>query len=150
MDVKFKQQSSHMIETNWITALLGGMFIGLSATLLLAFNGRIAGISGIFTGAVQFRGDQGWRWLFLIGMIIGGAFYEFVLAAQPTPTSTFSPIAMITGGFLVGFGTRMGNGCTSGHGVCGLGRLSTRSLVAVLAFMATAMLTIFVTRHLLF
>lgn len=139
-----------MIETNWITALLGGMLIGLSATLLLAFNGRIAGISGIFTGAVQFGGDQGWRWLFLMGMIIGGAFYEFILAAQPTPTSTFSPIAMIIGGFLVGFGTRMGNGCTSGHGVCGLGRLSTRSFVAVLTFMATAILTVFVTRHLLF
>jgi uncharacterized membrane protein YedE/YeeE len=136
-----------MAEFNWITALLGGMLIGISATLLLAFNGRIAGISGMVNGAITFAASEAWRWLFIVGMIVGAALYEYGFAPQPTPTSTFAPFAMIIGGFLVGFGTRMGNGCTSGHGVCGLGRLSGRSLVAVLTFLATAFITVFLTRH---
>ena len=82
-------------------------------------------------------------------MLLGGVLYEYGLASQPTPTATLTPWAMIIGGFLVGFGTRMGSGCTSGHGVCGLGRLSMRSLVAVITFMITAILTVFVVRHLL-
>lgn len=138
-----------MAAFNSITALSGGVLIGISATLLLAFNGRIAGISGIINGAITFSKDAGWRWLFILGMILGGMLYEYGLASQPTPTSTFAPWAMLIGGFLVGFGTRMGSGCTSGHGVCGLGRLSLRSLVAVLTFMAAAMLTVFVVRHVL-
>lgn len=139
-----------MTAFNWVTALRGGILIGVSATLLLAFNGRIAGISGIVNGAITFAKDQGWRWLFVLGMVLGGGLYEYGLAPQSTPTSTFAPWAMIIGGFLVGFGTRMGSGCTSGHGVCGLGRLSLRSLVAVLTFMTTAILTVFVVRHVLF
>jgi uncharacterized protein len=139
-----------MAEFNWVTALMGGVLIGSSATILLAFNGRIAGISGIVNGAITFAKDEVWRWVFLLGLLLGGALYEYGLASQPTPTSTFVPWAMIIGGFLVGFGTRMGSGCTSGHGVCGLGRLSTRSLVAVLTFLSTAMLTVFVVRHVLF
>jgi uncharacterized membrane protein YedE/YeeE len=138
-----------MAEFNWITATVGGVLIGISATLLLAFNGRIAGISGIVNGAITFAFDEVWRWIFLLGMLLGGAIYEYGLAPQPTPTSTFVPWAMVVGGFLVGFGTRMGSGCTSGHGVCGLGRLSSRSLVAVLTFLATAILTVFVVRHVL-
>jgi uncharacterized protein len=138
-----------MAEFNWITATVGGVLIGISATLLLAFNGRIAGISGIVNGAITFAKDEVWRWIFLLGMLLGGAIYEYGLAPQPTPTSTFAPWAMVVGGFLVGFGTRMGSGCTSGHGVCGLGRLSSRSLVAVLTFLATAILTVFVVRHVL-
>jgi uncharacterized membrane protein YedE/YeeE len=133
-----------------MTALMGGVLIGISATLLLGFNGRIAGISGIVNGAIPpFAKDAGWRWLFILGMLLGGGFYEYGLAAAPTPISTFSPGAMIIGGLLVGFGTRMGSGCTSGHGVCGLGRLSLRSLVAVLTFLVTAMVTVFVVRHVL-
>lgn len=138
-----------MAEFNWITALLGGMLIGVSATILLAFNGRIAGISGIVNGAIRFATGEGWRWIFIIGMLAGGALYEYGLAPQSTPTSLFAPWAMI-GGFLVGFGTRMGSGCTSGHGVCGLGRLSPRSLVAVLTFLTTSIVTVFVMRHALF
>jgi uncharacterized protein len=138
-----------MAEFNWITALVGGVLIGISSTILLAFNGRIAGISGIVNGAITFAKADIWRWVFLLGMVLGGAIYEYGLATQPTPTSTFVPAAMIIGGFLVGFGTRMGSGCTSGHGVCGLGRLSTRSLVAVLTFLSTAMLTVFIVRHVL-
>lgn len=138
-----------MAEFNWVSALLGGALIGISATVLLAFNGKIAGISGIVNGAMRFERSEVWRWLFLIGMLAGGALYEYGLASQPTPTSTFSPWAMVIGGLLVGFGTRMGSGCTSGHGVCGLGRLSARSLAAVLTFLATGFVTVFVTRHLL-
>lgn len=138
-----------MAEFNWITALFGGVLIGLSATLLLAFNGRIAGISGMVNGAITFTHKQVWRWMFILGMLLGGIIYEYGLAPQPTSTSTFAPWAMIVGGFLVGFGTRMGSGCTSGHGVCGLGRLSLRSLVAVLTFLITAILTVFVMRHVL-
>ena len=136
-----------MMEFSWITALLGGMLIGLSATILLAFNGRIAGISGIVNGAIRFAAGEGWRWIFIFGMLAGGALYEYLLAPQPTPTSLFAPWAMILGGFLVGFGARMGSGCTSGHGVCGLGRLSPRSLVAVLTFLTTGMVTVWVMRH---
>lgn len=136
-------------EFNWVTALVGGMLIGISSTILLAFNGRIAGISGIVNGAITFAKNEVWRWVFLMGLLLGGATYEYGLATQPTPTSTFAPWAMILGGLLVGFGTRMGSGCTSGHGVCGLGRLSTRSFVAVLTFLATGMLTVFVVRHML-
>jgi uncharacterized protein len=136
-----------MISDHWLNGLLGGMLIGLSATLLLAFNGRIAGISGIFNGAIRFINAEVWRWYFLMGMLMGAALYEFLIAAQPTPRSSFAPAAMVIGGFLVGFGTRMGNGCTSGHGVCGLGRLSVRSFVAVCTFLMTGMVTVFVIRH---
>ena len=138
-----------MAEFKWLTALVGGVLIGLSATLLLGFNGRIAGISGIVNGAMTFTGKEVWRWMFILGMLLGGVLYEYGLASQPTPTSTLAPWAMSVGGFLVGFGTRMGSGCTSGHGVCGLGRLSLRSLVAVLTFLITAILTVFVVRHVL-
>ena len=146
-----------MADFNLTTALLGGLLIGLSSTLLLLFNGRIAGISGIVGGAISFGRDSRWRWLFIAGLLLGGWLYEGVIshgsglvsAPQPTPISEFAPVSMILGGLLVGFGTRLGNGCTSGHGVCGLGRLSFRSLVAVLTFLATGFITVFVTRHLL-
>ena len=135
--------------STWLVALLGGTLIGFSATLLLAFNGRLAGISGMINGAISFKNNELWRWSFLLGMLLGSGFYEYKLAAQPTPVSAFAPGAMVLGGLLVGFGTRLGNGCTSGHGVCGLGRLSLRSLVAVMTFLTTAMLTVFITRHVL-
>ena len=138
-----------MAEFNWINGLIGGILIGISATILLAFNGRIAGISGMVNGAISFNKNDAWRWLFLLGMLAGGAIYEFVLSPQPTPTSKFAPLTMIIGGLIVGFGTRMGSGCTRGHGVCGLGRLSMRSLVAVLTFLASAFVTVFIVRHLL-
>ncbi|MBE9029869.1 YeeE/YedE family protein [filamentous cyanobacterium LEGE 11480] len=136
-----------MAEFNWVSATLGGVLIGLSATTLLAVNGQIAGISGILNGAVQFTKNAAWLWYFLIGMLLGGLLYEHGFAASPTPRLTFAPWAMLIVGFLVGFGTRMGNGCTSGHGVCGHGRLSVRSFVAVCTFLITAILTVFVIRH---
>lgn len=137
-----------MVEFNWITGLLGGILIGISATILLAFDGRIAGISGMINGALEFTAKQNWRWYFLGGMLIGGVLYEYLLPLPSTPQSNFNLVVMIIGGLLVGFGTRMGNGCTSGHGVCGLGRLSMRSLVAVISFMTSAIITVFITHHL--
>lgn len=136
-----------MAEFNGLVALVGGVLIGISATLLLTFNGRIAGISGIVNGAISFKPSEIWRWCFIFGMVVGGGVYEYALAPQSTPLSMPVPGAMMLGGFLVGFGTRLGSGCTSGHGVCGLGRLSLRSLVAVVTFLVTAMVTVFVVRH---
>lgn len=137
------------MDFDWVTPLIGGALIGTSATLLLAFDGRIAGISGILNGSLSLAKSNRWRWFFAVGLLAGGAIYEYGLAAEPTPSYPLLPVAMVLGGFLVGFGTRMGNGCTSGHGVCGLGRLSQRSLVAVLTFMATAIATVYVVRHVL-
>lgn len=136
-----------MSDVHWISAVAGGMLIGASAVLLLLLNGRIAGISGIFNLAVTKPRGHGWAWLFVLGMIGGGAVYEYVWAATPTPTGPFVPMAMLAGGLLGGFGSRIGQGCTSGHGVCGLGRLSPRSLASVLTFMATAIITVWITRH---
>ena len=138
-----------MVEVNWLTALSGGMLIGLSATILLAFDGRIAGISGIINGAIRSRRKESWRWFFIIGMLTGGLFYKYFLLPETTVSFSFNPWSMVVGGLLVGFGTKMGNGCTSGHGVCGLGRLSSRSLIAVIIFMTAAIVTVWVTRHLL-
>jgi uncharacterized membrane protein YedE/YeeE len=132
----------------WITALSGGVLIGLAATLLLWLNGRIAGVSGLLNGVLFPRtGDVSWRVAFLGGLVLAaGLFIAFVPGAS-TPRSDFPPSMLVIAGALVGFGTRMGSGCTSGHGVCGLGRLSLRSLVAVLTFMVTAIATTFVIRH---
>lgn len=137
------------MESSWINGVIGGVLIGLSASILLLFNGRIAGISGMINGALEFTSSQLWRWYFLGGMLLGGILFEYVLPLPSTPSYPFSPILMILGGFLVGFGTRMGNGCTSGHGVCGLGRLSVRSLSAVISFLLSGMVTVYFTRHIL-
>ncbi len=130
------------------TALAGGVLIGLAATVLLASCGRIAGISGIAYGAyADVAKERVWRALFLLGLIVSaaGAFHFF---PDSIPSRIgFSRIALIIAGLLVGFGTRMGSGCTSGHGVCGLGRHSLRSLCAVVIFMGTAMVTVALTRH---
>lgn len=126
-----------------------GLLIGVSATVLLVFNGRIARISGIVSGSLGPTPDRQWRWLFIAGMLLGGALYEYVLTPVSTPVPTAGIWSMILGGVLVGFGTRLGNDCTSGHGVCELGRLSLRSLVAMLTFLGTAMVTVFITQHVL-
>lgn len=133
----------------WLTALAGGVLIGLSATLLLWLNGRVAGVSGIFNGVLFPKpGDVAWRAAFLIGLIAAAGLYMALVPVAPQPRSDFPRPALVVAGLLVGFGTRMGNGCTSGHGVCGLGRLSFRSLAAVMTFMTTAVLTTFLLRHL--
>ena len=130
-----------------VTALLGGAMIGLAAVLLLWLVGRVAGISGILNAAVEQRSGRGWRALFLLGLVAGAALWFAVGDAVPPPRSGFPLPWLVAAGLLVGFGTRLGSGCTSGHGVCGLARLSKRSLAAVLAFMGAGMATVFVLRH---
>lgn len=134
---------------SWILGLLGGALIGLSATLLLWSIGRIAGISGIVNGlGTAPRSDRAWRAAFLLGLMIAGGIAINLLPDAPSRLQSGSTPMLLMAGLLVGFGTRMGNGCTSGHGVCGLGRLSWRSLAAVLTFMVTAITTVFVMRQL--
>ena len=131
-----------------LTGFVGGLLVGLSASALLWLNGRIAGISGIVDGALARAGKEtNWRWLFLAGLL-GGAAIEFWLipARRAFDTNLSWPVFLLAG-VLVGVGTRLGGGCTSGHGVCGLGRLSPRSLVATLTFIATGALTVFIVRH---
>ncbi|HEX7927470.1 MAG TPA: YeeE/YedE thiosulfate transporter family protein [bacterium] len=130
--------------------LAGGVLIGLSSGLLLLLSGKIAGISGILDGAVSLRvGRWSWRAAFLAGLIAGGAAVAFI-APQRFPTSLPQPPPYWIGaGLLVGVGSRLGSGCTSGHGVCGLGRFSVRSLVSVCTFVTVAAVTVYVTRHMI-
>ena len=132
-----------------IASLLGGALIGLGASVLLAGNGRIAGISGIFGGVlVPKRGDAAWRVSFLVGFLIAGAVAS-VVAPRAFGAPVVAPLLVtIVAGALVGAGTQLGNGCTSGHGVCGLSRFSSRSIVATLVFMTTAMIAVFAWRRL--
>lgn len=139
---------SNSIST-FLPALIGGAFIGLSATLLLWLNGRLAGISGIVWRLFFAKpGESLWRVLFLIGVVGGATLYYAFFGNAPVARPTFPVWLMIVAGFLVGYGTSLGNGCTSGHGVCGLGRLSLRSLVATVIFLVVAIITTFVVRHL--
>ncbi len=133
-----------------VSAAIGGALIGLAAALLMLLTGRIAGISGILGGCLGTAGgDKGWRLAFLGGLILvplTGAVTGYGLTTPQMPAS-FTVI--IAAGLLVGFGTRLGSGCTSGHGVCGIARLSPRSITATAVFMATAILVVALTRHLL-
>ena len=134
----------------WMMALAGGVLIGIAATLLLWLTGRIAGISGILGGVLMPRSDElAWRVAFLVGLIGAGAAYLWLVPGAYAPRRGFPPVLLVIAGLLVGFGTRMGNGCTSGHGVCGLGRLSMRSFAAVLTFMASAIATTALVEHLI-
>jgi uncharacterized protein len=130
-----------------VSALIGGVLIGLAATLLYAMLGRIAGISGIFNATVEQSTERGWRVAFLLGLIAAAT--AWLAFTNGAPRAGFPLPWLIAAGLLVGFGTRMGNGCTSGHGICGLARLSKRSLVAVLAFMGAGFVTVYVLRHLI-
>ena len=124
-----------------IGPLVGGALIGLAASLTLLTQGRIAGISGVYGGLLKPRaGDIGWRAAFVGGLLLAGLLLVAISPAAIAPTTT-STSGLVVAGLLVGVGVRMGNGCTSGHGVCGLSRFSRRSLVATLSFMATGMVT---------
>jgi uncharacterized membrane protein YedE/YeeE len=127
----------------------GGLLIGLGAALLLLANGRIAGVSGILGGLLRpARGDVGWRLAFILGLLAAPLGW-LALQAMPPAQIDHAPALLTVAGLLVGLGTRFGSGCTSGHGVCGIARLSPRSLVATLCFMVAGFATVFVTRHLL-
>ena len=133
--------------TPW-SALIGGMLIGLAAAMFALLNGRVAGISGVLGGLFNpTRGDIGWRVAFVGGLVVAPLGYG-LFATLPAVQIDASYVALVVAGLLVGVGTRYGSGCTSGHGVCGLSRLSPRSLVATLAFMGAGFVTVFVLRHL--
>ncbi|HHF3163673.1 hypothetical protein AOR09_18560 [Vibrio alginolyticus] len=129
-----------MFEVPWMS-LLGGIIVGVSAITLMLFTGKTAGISGILNGAVE-SADRVWRIVFLIAMVLGGLFAVYVLGGHVPDQYSGDLILVIVAGLLVGVGMRIGNGCTSGHGICGIGRFSIRSVVATCTFMATAMLTV--------
>ena len=126
-----------------VASLVGGLLIGLSAVLIMGLNGRIAGISGIFFGVLFGNsGDRIWRVLFVVGLVLGPVIYSLISGQQPQLEMTSNWALIVLGGLLVGFGTRLGSGCTSGHGVCGLARFSTRSLLAVVVFITAGVATV--------
>ncbi len=130
-----------------VSALVGGVLIGLAVSLFLLASGRVAGISGIVGGLLSpVPGDVSWRVAFIAGLLIVGAIAAWVAPEALAPSSSRGPVAMLVAGIMTGFGTRLGNGCTSGHGVCGLSRLSVRSLVATVTFMATGIATVTIIR----
>ncbi len=137
-----------MTEANIIGGLSGGALIGLASVLLLLLIGRIAGISGIFGGALIFKTTEyvPWRVAFIAGLILGAVIYRALWGPLPIQMQA-QGVMLVIAGVLVGIGTRVGSGCTSGHGVCGLARRSKRSLAATLTFMAVAMLTVYLVRH---
>jgi uncharacterized protein len=133
-----------------VSSLIGGLLIGFSAALLLLFAGKIAGISGIVGGLLSpAKDDVLWRLLFVVGLLTGGFVFHQISPQSFAIAISRSTSALILAGLLVGFGTRLGNGCTSGHGVCGISRFSRRSILATVTFLVTGILTVFVVNHLL-
>jgi uncharacterized membrane protein YedE/YeeE len=137
-----------MVNFTPISAAIGGGLIGLSAVLVMLLTGRIAGISGIFGGLLDpGNNDKGWRIAFIAGLILAPVISGWIGYAMPIPKMPASWAVIIAAGLLVGFGTRLGGGCTSGHGICGVARLSDRSIAATIIFMLVAIVTVAVTRH---
>ena len=131
-----------------VSALLGGVLVGLASTLLMLFTGRIAGISGIFGGCLTLAtADKGWRLAFLAGLILAPVASGVFGHPLPMPQMPASWLLIVAAGLLVGFGARLGGGCTSGHGICGVARLSARSIAATVVFMASAIAVVAVMRH---
>jgi uncharacterized membrane protein YedE/YeeE len=131
-----------------LASLIGGMLIGLSASMLLLFDGKIAGISGIIAGTLSpAKNDTLWRIVFVAGLLTGGLLLRFFSPQTFAISIARSWGALALAGLLVGFGTRLGNGCTSGHGVCGISRVSPRSLIATVTFIATGALTVYLINH---
>jgi uncharacterized membrane protein YedE/YeeE len=138
-----------MIPQDWINALLGGIIIGTAVSMMLLMNGRVTGISGIINGAISpQKGDTAWRWLFVAGLVVGGLTLRTLNPQVFGEGAPKSPLLTIAAGLLVGLGTIMGSGCTSGHGVCGISRFSPRSLVATVTFIAAGIVSVFIFRKL--
>lgn len=138
-----------MTEFTPLLSFAGGTLIGLAAVALMATHGRIAGINGIVAGflTTDISSDWAWRGAFIAGMIASPLVVLGFSGQLPEISVPSSPMLLVIGGFLTGLGTAFGSGCTSGHGVCGISRLSTRSITATVTFMATAAITVFLTRH---
>ena len=133
-----------------ISAIIGGILIGIAAVILLLFNGKILGVSGIVSRAIFKPILQSiWSWVFLLGVILGAAVYRFIFPGQLMIVIEASPPVLILAGLLVGFGTRLGSGCTSGHGICGIARFSKRSVVATGSFMLFGMMIVYLMKHVL-
>ena len=131
-----------------LSAAIGGALIGLSSVLLMLLTGRIAGISGIFAGLLNVRSeDKAWRIAFIAGLILVPVIAGWIGHGMAAPKLPASWVVIVAAGLLVGFGTRLGDGCTSGHGICGIGRFSVRSIVATIVFMVTAIVTVAITHH---
>ena len=133
---------------SYLSGLAGGLMIGLATVMLMISIGRIAGISGILFSSIKTPASNLWAILFVLGLVLGAALYHAV-TGSPTPAFN-APIELImAAGLLVGFGVKFGSGCTSGHGICGIGRLSVRSIIATATFMTFGFITVFVRLHLL-
>ena len=133
-----------------IASLIGGILIGLSASVMLLMEGKIAGISGIFAGILKpVKGELLWKWCFVAGLLAGGYLLKIFLPSAFQFGIVRSHVVLLAAGLLVGFGTRLGNGCTSGHGVCGISRLSPRSMVATAAFISSGAAVVYAINHLL-
>lgn len=130
-----------------LSGLIGGALIGLSAAILMVLSGRLAGVSGILGGALTSSSDRAWRIAFIAGLIVAAIVAPLFGAPQPARLASSNLGLFAVAGLLVGFGSRMGNGCTSGHGVCGFARLSSRSITATLVFMGVAVATVAIVRH---
>lgn len=132
-----------------MASALGGALIGLAAVLLMVFGGRVFGATGVLSGAIlpSGAGDRSWRWALLAGMVSGPLAIQLLTGSMPAVEIPVSTAMIVVGGILVGIGVNFSSGCTSGHGVCGMARLSPRSFVATLTFMAATLITVFVVRH---
>ena len=135
------------METSSMAALVGGFCIGAAVLLMLALLGRLAGVSGIVANVLTNRDDRLWSGMFIGGLLCGAWVYHFLSGTPYPQASSLEPVWAVAAGLLVGFGTRLGSGCTSGHGVCGISRGSRRSIVATLVFLGSGFATVYLTRH---
>lgn len=136
------------MQADWINALVGGIIIGLAVTMMLLWNGRVTGISGIINGAISpVKGDTAWRWMFVVGLFGGGIVLNILNPKVFAGTLSTDLSTTVVAGLLVGFGTILGSGCTSGHGVCGISRMSPRSLVATITFMIAGIAAVYFFRQ---
>lgn len=137
------------MNAEWLNALIGGGLIGVAVSLMLLFNGRVTGISGIINGSLKpQKGDFLWRVLFILGLFLGGVVLKFLRPESFTNTLETETYLTVVAGLLVGFGTIMGSGCTSGHGVCGISRFSIRSILATMTFIAAGIIAVVIFRKL--
>lgn len=133
---------------HFVWAIIGGSLLGLAAVAMMAFNGRIAGVSGILSGSLtQSAGDRLWRILFIVGLVLGGAIPPMISGNFRPPEPEAGLLLLVSAGLLVGIGTGLGSGCTSGHGICGMSRLSLRSIIATCTFMFAGFISVYLLRH---